>query len=129
METITIMDEMLFQWQTEFLKIVSWTIILIFSNRKFRVIDNNGIVHKFVAVTNREETSANGYCKDVHHTNMLDGEFLTVVRHITEVATRRIILLFAIYFPSLFSPMSSIRDTYLDREINPLSKSLRALML
>lgn len=55
METITIMDEMLFQWQTEFLKIVSWTIILIFSNRKFRVIDNNGIVHKFVAVTNREE--------------------------------------------------------------------------
>ena len=87
METITIMDEMLFQWQTEFLKIVSWTIILIFSNRKFRVIDNNGIVHKFVAVTNREETSANGYCKDVHHTNMLDGEFLTVVRHITEVAT------------------------------------------
>lgn len=90
------MDEMLFQWQTEFLKIVSWTIILIFSNRKFRVIDNNGIVHKFVAVTNREETSA---------------------------------LLFAIYFPSLFSPMSSIRDTYLDREINPLSKSLRALML
>lgn len=72
METITIMDEMLFQWQTE---------------------------------------------------------FLTVVRHITEVATRRIILLFAIYFPSLFSPMSSIRDTYLDREINPLSKSLRALML
>lgn len=118
--------------RAEFIEIAGGVIVFVPGNWEFRVINDNGIVYELVAVINGKDISAYSYGQNVHHSYMFDGILFTVVGNIAEIAACDdifLVLLFAIYFTSLLSPISSIRATYLAREINPLSNRLRALML